>query len=1654
MIKQVLKRFMAMLLSIIMVSLLLPVTAMAAELVSPIKDLGVSYTEGETISWTIEDGNIVGSVKATTGCDGASAASTTLTLTNNKSVPATLSFDYEVEIVGGTIKFGETDVKNNGTHSEQIDKGGVLRITLTSSATANQVTKITLKNILLYDPTSSATVTFVPAEEGGSYTVDGEKITESTEKTNTADHEYSLMATAVDGFRFVGWISNGNVISSSANAKMHFDEDQTITAQFVDKTLPTFDVNGTQFFDLNEAVQYATEKAATTIVLAGDGTLKAGNYEIPKGITLLIPFDAKYTLYTNEPGYVKTAEPPIKFKKLTVQKDTTITVNGNISVSGKCYTSSSNQVCKPTGAYGQIDMREGSSIVLNSGANLYAWGYITGSGNIAAKSGSMVYEFFQVMDWRGGTATSNFKDNDNKVFPFSQYYVQNIEAPLTFEKGANETVRITVTAGGISASAEVSFMGDKGMFQLEDGSTVTKKYDSATDRMIFDMNGNAKLNGIAIENLPVIGTFNSNVYVLPINNNMTMNVNSGTMTLNQDTALLPGTQVNVANGAELLVAKGSSLYVYDDAQWSKNYVWNSNNYGIQPVAYSPSGKGSRGIADATVDVNGTFTADGAVYTTETGANIISSEGTGKYVQVNAPGTADKTYQASQNGSGDPIYYEIPITSAKLHNEDGTYTETANASAGDVFDYIKEKGKWAIIPNEITVSFNANNGEGTMESQTISTKEGGMLTANAFTREGYNFTGWNTAADGSGDSYVDGATVNLTEDTTLYAQWEIQKFTVTWVNDNGTELEKDENVEYGTDPEYNGETPTKESTAQYTYTFSRWDPEISKVTADITYKAVYDQTVNTYSVTWKNWDGTELQTDTFEYGAIPEYTGKKPVKESTEQYTYTFSRWDPEITAVTGNAEYTATFTDTIRTYTVTWKNWDGTVLEKDENVAYGSTPVYNGETPTKPADAQYTYTFKGWLPAVSAVTGDVTYTAVFSETLNKYTITWKNGDEVLKTEQVDYGDMPVYSGETPVKDGNAQYSYIFTGWTPEITAVTGDAEYAAVFEQKVNTYTVTWKNGENILKQDKLEYGETPAYEGEAPVKEADEKYNYIFAGWEPEISPVEADITYNAKFNAEERVFYTITFNANGGEGSMEPQIIEKGNSAILSGNLFNRNDGYGFAGWNTVQEPTEENPGMNYSDEAEVTPTENMTLYAQWKFMNGWLTDETGKQYYIDGEVQKTGWDVIDGSTYYLDTETGYAATGLCELVPEGGTEEALCAFDADGVFQGDKTGLYDVDNDTYWINSGIVEKDKGLTQVKDENGNNLYYYFAEDGKAVKNVPTGGQDFWISKEKTNELLPEWGYYFDENGIIPHDEQFQNGICEDGGVKYYYIDGIKVHMGMFKIDEDYYYAKSNGQLVVNGSYYCSRMNDSLPEGTYTFDAEGKAILPDTSKNGIIAEDDSLYYYVKGERNYAGLIEIDGGYYYVKTSGEVVHGCRYWITKTNGLMAEHSYEFAEDGKMLNPEIKDTSKNGIVAENDSLYYYEDGIRTYAGLIEIDGSYYYVRTNGELVYGRSYWVTKTNGLMGERSYTFADDGKMLDPQVKDITKDGIVSENGTMFYYKDGVKTYAGLIEIDGSYYYVKTSGEVIHGRKYWISKTNGLMKEGSYTFADDGKMILN
>jgi uncharacterized repeat protein (TIGR02543 family) len=76
-------------------------------------------------------------------------------------------------------------------------------------------------------------------------------------------------------------------------------------------------------------------------------------------------------------------------------------------------------------------------------------------------------------------------------------------------------------------------------------------------------------------------------------------------------------------------------------------------------------------------------------------------------------------------------------------------------------------QWTGLPSK-TVTFNSNGGSGTMTAQT--TNVATALTANSFTRTGYSFSGWNTAAGGGGTSYADGTSYPFTADVTLYAQW--------------------------------------------------------------------------------------------------------------------------------------------------------------------------------------------------------------------------------------------------------------------------------------------------------------------------------------------------------------------------------------------------------------------------------------------------------------------------------------------------------------------------------------------------------------------------------------------------------------------------------------------------------------------------------------------------------------------------------------------------------------------------------------------------------------------------------------------------------------------------------------------------------------------
>ena len=241
------------------------------------------------------------------------------------------------------------------------------------------------------------------------------------------------------------------------------------------------------------------------------------------------------------------------------------------------------------------------------------------------------------------------------------------------------------------------------------------------------------------------------------------------------------------------------------------------------------------------------------------------------------------------------------------------------------------------------------------------------------------------------------------------------YTVTWQNDDGTVLETDTDVAAGTIPTYDGETPTKAEDEKYIYFFSGWSPEVAAVTGDVTYTAQFDKQINSdwlniYSVIDK---GETIRFTIKKSGiyyrglVLKVYLDHELVKDVNEpnhstsepdRYYTATQKCTVSLVAKTIDApsEYTL-YLESLNT--VTWQNEDGTLLETDTDVAAGTTPTYDGETPTKAEDSQYTYTFAGWSPAVTDVTGDVTYTATFTATEKMQPVAEVNGTQYATLEE-------------------------------------------------------------------------------------------------------------------------------------------------------------------------------------------------------------------------------------------------------------------------------------------------------------------------------------------------------------------------------------------------------------------------------------------------------------------------------------------------------------------------------------------------------------------------------------------------------------------------------------------------------------------------------
>ena len=886
--KGIVRRFLSLALCMCMAFTLLPTTVFAETSgdVTGLADenIGLSFSGDADNAWSASGMQIVGSATGTGGTCGDTQYDSTLTITNRKTTTATLSFDYTIEQNSGTIQVDGTEVSSGASFTKELAPDEAVRIYIKSGSTS-AATKITLTNVVLVSDVNT-TATFVPAENG-TYTVDGKLITEEYSNTQSSMTAYQVVATPADGYQFMGWydVSNEKYISTSAEAALNVDSDCTITARFASVDAALFETGGQVFDDLNEAVAYAQTNSQSKITLATDGSI-SGTYTIPTGITLLIPFDEAGTLYTDSPATIRTAPTSKAFRTLTMSEGTSITVNGAISLGGRYFAAAGGQQGCPVGDYGYIKMADNSSITVKNGGNLYAWGFISGNGSILAESGATVYEFYQIADFRGGSASSNM---GNKVFPFSQYFVQNIEVPLTLNAGANEQVYSGVYAMRTTYTTTINFIGDTGMFKVESGS-FTKDYDEKTDRLVFTVNGEAALNTLSLKLAGM--SVNSASYVLPITNNITINIQSGNVTINQDAALLAGVEVNIAEGAGLTVANGKNVYVYDADEWnSDNFVWGSCKF--KPVAYAPGKAYTRSnndLVDAKMNVNGSVTAIGAIYTTNGGADICSSNGTGKYVQQSIPGTEIATYQYNANGNN---AVTIPITAAKLHNADGTYTETANASAGTTIPYLD--GVWGGAAN-ITVDFDANGGEGTMPTWTGKPNTNFDLPKNTFTREGYSFTGWNTGKNGDGKPYSDQNKASFAENTTLYAQWTVDPV-ITFVANDGEGT-------MGTQTVMPNEATalTANSFTRADYDFTGWNTakdgtgtayaDKANITTNENVTLYAQWTLHKYHVRWLNWDDKVLQEGDYTIEDTVSYEGDLPERPEDDDYTYKFKGWVP------------------------------------------------------------------------------------------------------------------------------------------------------------------------------------------------------------------------------------------------------------------------------------------------------------------------------------------------------------------------------------------------------------------------------------------------------------------------------------------------------------------------------------------------------------------------------------------------------------------------------------------------------------------------------------------------------------------------------------------------------------------------------------------
>ena len=481
------------------------------------------------------------------------------------------------------------------------------------------------------------------------------------------------------------------------------------------------------------------------------------------------------------------------------------------------------------------------------------------------------------------------------------------------------------------------------------------------------------------------------------------------------------------------------------------------------------------------------------------------------------------------------------------------------------------------------------------------------------RTGYTFNGWDKRID------------DVTENLSVKAQYDINIYSVTFVDWDGVALSTVQMVEYGhaavppSDPiragykfdgwdqDFSSVTSDMKVVATYVklyvvnfvdwdgtilstqnveaekdahapadptregYEFTGWDTDFTHVSSDLTVKAKYE--INTYKVVLSADHGKITVTEDVNLDAVPWGTVLHLTAVPDEGYEFVkWTNYNPEKgLEVKSDVNVTASFT--IKIFTVRFLDWDGTMLKADQIVEYGKPAI----APTDPTRDGYEFT--GWDKEFGNITSNLTVTAQYQ--IKSFTLTVLSADEQKGT--VTGGGVYEYNSQVSITAVPAE-GYLFKQWNdgntdnPRSITVTKDATYTAEFEQKQpeeKNFTITVVSGNETMG---AVLGGGTYKEGSEVQIVAVPKDGYKFSQWNdgntdnPRTVTVTKDETYTATFAeaVAPHTTYNITvLSADESMGSvMGGGTYDEGSTIFIAALA---NDGYKFLKW---QDGNTDNP------------------------------------------------------------------------------------------------------------------------------------------------------------------------------------------------------------------------------------------------------------------------------------------------------------------------------------------------------------------------------------------------------------------------------------------------------------------------------------------------